>query len=201
MIHLSNYIVYKHTNKINKKVYIGITSQTPENRWKNGNGYTSMYFERAIKKYGWDGFEHEIICENLSKKDACNIERILIKSFRSYDPNYGYNKTLGGDGGGMFNKHHSEEAKRKISEARKRDGFTEEHKKHISESKSGVKHHLAKPVYQYTKDGKFVRKWDYMSQAAKELHLSKGNISNVCTGRVPSCGGFKWSYYYRSEIN
>lgn len=33
------YTVYKHTNIINKKVYIGITKQNPIERWRNGEGY------------------------------------------------------------------------------------------------------------------------------------------------------------------
>lgn len=191
---MNNYTVYKHTNKINGKVYIGITQQLVKARWKNGSGYSNQHFSRAIEKYGWDGFTHEIVAENLSKEDACELERILIKSYRTSDSKYGYNETLGGDGGGMYNKHHSESAKKKISVARKKNGFTEEHKKHISESKSGVKHHMAKPVYQYSKDGEFIRKWSYMNEAAKELHLSRGNISNACLGRIKTCGGFIWSY-------
>lgn len=191
---MNNYIVYKHTNKTNGKVYIGITCQRIHDRWKGGHGYRSQYFSRAIKKYGWDGFVHEIVAENLSKEDACELERILIKSYRSTETEYGYNQALGGDGGGMYNKHHSESAKKKISKARKENGFTEDHKKHISESKQGAKHHLAKKVYQYTKDGEFIREWDYMSLAAKELNINKGNIGSVCNGDRKTAGGFIWKY-------
>lgn len=191
---MNNYIVYKHTNKTNGKVYIGMTSQRAQNRWKSGSGYHAQYFSRAINKYGWDGFTHEIVAENLSKEDACELERILIKSYRSTETEYGYNQALGGDGGGMYNKHHSESAKKKISKARKENGFTEDHKRHISESKQGAKHHLAKKVYQYTKDGEFIREWDYMSLAAKELNINKGNIGSVCNGDRKTAGGFIWKY-------
>lgn len=56
------YCVYIHTNKINKKSYIGITCQKPEHRWGcNGNGYAECpHFWRAIQKYGWDNFDHKI---------------------------------------------------------------------------------------------------------------------------------------------
>lgn len=196
---MGDYTVYKHINKTNGKVYVGITKRKPEDRWKNGNGYSTQYFSRAIEKYGWDGFEHIVVCENLSRVDACAMERILIKAYNSANPEFGYNQTLGGDGGGMLGKHQSDVAKRKISIARRRDGFSEEHKKHISESKQGIKHHMAKPVYQYTRDGKFVRGWNYMNEAAKTLGLSKGNISNACLGRVKTCGGYIWSYEYEGE--
>ena len=52
------YIVYQHKNKINGKVYIGITMQDPERRWRHGEGYkSSPHFYAAIQKYGWDNFE------------------------------------------------------------------------------------------------------------------------------------------------
>lgn len=191
---MNSYIVYKHTNKNNGKVYIGMTCQNAEDRWKNGHGYHNQHFNNAIEKYGWANFSHEVIAENLSKEDACELERILIKAYDATDPSKGYNQSLGGDGGGMYKKHHSEETKKRISQARKEAGFTEEHKKHISESKSGANHHFAKKVYQYTKDGKFIREWDYMSLAAEELHIYKANICGVCNGRRKTAGGYVWSY-------
>ena len=129
------YSVYKHINKANGKIYIGITKQKPQNRWKNGNGYNAQHFGRAISKYGWDGFEHIIVAEGLTKDEAVSMERRLIQLYDSADPQNGYNETLGGDGGFMYRHHHTEEAKEKIRQARIRNGFTEEHKKHISESK------------------------------------------------------------------
>ena len=100
----------------------------------------------------------------------------------------------GGGGGGMYKKHHTEEAKEKISKARKEIGFSAEHKKHISEAKSGTKHHQAKKVYQYTKDMEFIKEWSYMTEASNELGICKGNISLCCLGKRPSAGGFVWKY-------
>ena len=59
----NNYCIYKHTNLINGKVYIGQTCQLPEKRFgKNGNGYKGCrYFYNAIECYGWNNFKHEII--------------------------------------------------------------------------------------------------------------------------------------------
>ena len=191
---MNNYIVYAHINKLNNKIYIGLTSQNPEDRWKNGKGYHSMHFGAAIKKYGWDNFEHVIIQRGLTEKEACVLEKKLIKLFKAYNPEFGYNEALGGFGGGMYNKHHTEESKEKISEARKIMGFSEEHKKHLSESKKGVKHHFAKKVYQYSLDGKLVKEWDYMSLAAETLKINKANIAETCNGNRKSAGGFLWKY-------
>lgn len=91
------YSVYKHTNKINGKVYIGMTSTSPEKRWgKDGNGYRGQVFGRAIQKYGWDNFEHEILINNLSKEDANELEKSFIKLYNATNPNFGYNISEGG---------------------------------------------------------------------------------------------------------
>ena len=64
---MENYKVYIHRNKINGKVYIGITKQKPENRWRNGKGYKqNIKFYRAIEKYGWNNFEHIVLVDNLT---------------------------------------------------------------------------------------------------------------------------------------
>ena len=112
------YCVYKHTNKLNNKMYIGITSQQPEKRWKNGHGYEcNEYFYRAIQKYGWDdGFIHEIIVDGLSKHQACSIEIELIKAYNSTNPDNGYNFSTGGSCGND-GCDFSEEWKRQMSDA------------------------------------------------------------------------------------
>ena len=62
--------VYKHTSP-SGKIYIGITCQNPNRRWRNGEGYKkNKYFYRAIQKYGWNNFQHEVIEEGLTEKDA-----------------------------------------------------------------------------------------------------------------------------------
>ena len=114
--------VYMHTNKINNKVYIGITNQKPEVRWCNGNGYRKdqSVFCRAIKKYGWDNFEHIIFAENLTKEEAEVMEMGLIALYKTNccryrNPSYGYNMTNGGEG--TSGHKHSEEAKEKMRRA------------------------------------------------------------------------------------
>lgn len=191
---MNNYTVYAHKNNINGKVYAGITMQKPASRWRNGKGYTTLRFKRAIKKYGWDNFEHIIIAEKLTKLEATEMEKAIIKAFDLTNPKKGYNSAIGGDGGGMYHKHQTEETRTKISKARKIIGFSEEHKKHISEAKAGAKHHFAKKVYQYTKDGIFIKEWAYMSEASEVLKIKKPSISECCKGKRKSAGGYKWTY-------
>lgn len=62
----SDFCVYKHTSP-SGKVYIGITQQRPEYRWQGGLGYRhNEYFFRAILKYGWNNFAHEILQSGLN---------------------------------------------------------------------------------------------------------------------------------------
>lgn len=118
--------VYIHTNQINHKVYIGITSQNPEKRWgKNGNRYkkNQPVFYNAIQKYGWNNFRHIIFAENLSKDEAMNMEIRLIALYKSNchrhtNPEYGYNMTDGGEG--AVGTIRSEETKEKLSRIAKK---------------------------------------------------------------------------------
>ena len=75
------YTVYEHKNKLNGKRYIGITSRKPQERWgRDGSGYKSTpHFYSAIQKYGWDGFEHNILYINCTLEQACELEKALIK--------------------------------------------------------------------------------------------------------------------------
>ena len=85
-----NYNVYKHTNLVNHKSYIGITSQKCENRWGiNGKGYELQpKFYHAIQKYGWNNFQHDILYTNLDKETALKIEADLIKTYDTIENGY-----------------------------------------------------------------------------------------------------------------
>lgn len=81
------------------KMYVGITKQKPEKRWQNGRGYKYNYhFSNAIKKYRWENFEHEIVADHLTKDEACEMEKALIKELNLTDGNFGYNIAAGGEG-------------------------------------------------------------------------------------------------------
>jgi len=136
------YTVYMHTAP-SGKMYIGITCQTVKQRWRNGKGYkTNQPFYNAIQKYGWNNIKHEIIEENLTHDEACELERKLIAKYDTTNKQKGYNVCFGGEDG-WVGVHHTEETKRKISEAKKgktyRKGYhlSEETKKKISESHKG----------------------------------------------------------------
>lgn len=85
--------IYKYTNKINGKVYIGRTCQSLKRRAKaNGVGYKKCtYFWKAIQKYGWENFEGEILEEGLGNKEASKKELYYIEKFGSANKEKGYN--------------------------------------------------------------------------------------------------------------
>ena len=95
-------IVYKATNKVNGKIYIGKTirrlSHAKARHFNRAKLGFETYFYSAIRKYGFDCFEWEVIYNGISDIDICNKEVELIKEYKSRDPLIGYNMTDGGDG-------------------------------------------------------------------------------------------------------
>lgn len=141
------YCVYKHTSP-NGKVYIGITSVNPIDRWANGNGYRhNLYFTSAIKKYGWENIKHEILCENLHKEEAEQKEIELIMLYKSNQKEFGYNIENGGNHHGK----HSEKTKQKISESHIGMKYDDNFSKRMSELKKGNKNRLGKKLSEYSK--------------------------------------------------
>lgn len=99
------WIIYKHTNLINQKVYIGQTCESLSVRsGVNGLRYarTSPIFWKAIQKYGWENFSHEIIEDNISSKEEANKrEQYWIKYYDCCildGKDKGYNINRGGQG-------------------------------------------------------------------------------------------------------
>jgi group I intron endonuclease len=111
--------IYKITNIITKKCYIGETKKSnPYLRWnehkrKIEQGIGCPALQDAVKKYGINNFKFEvlIICFD---EDRYKFEMEYIKKFNSVSPN-GYNLTIGGEGGGFYGKKHSQETIKNIS--------------------------------------------------------------------------------------
>lgn len=131
VIYNGTYCVYAHINKINGKIYIGQTKHgdNPDKRWgSNGVHYqTQIYFYRAIQKWGWDNFEHEIIASHLTSEEADKFEKLLIDKLKTTDENFGYNLSSGGKSYVM-----TDEIKQKLSESHKGRVFSEERKAQMS---------------------------------------------------------------------
>lgn len=113
-----NYIVYRHTSP-NGKIYIGITCGSMTSRaGKNGRRYSgNEHFYRAIQKYGWDNFQHDILYSNLTKEEACELETSLIAEYKANQYDFGYNICDGGEG--RSGDHQSDDTKKLISVAAK----------------------------------------------------------------------------------
>lgn len=93
----NNYCVYKHTFP-DGKIYIGMTGQKPEERWKNGQGYNcqnTREFFNAIMQTGWDNIKHEVLERGLDRREAQREERRYVQLFHSADQKCGYNRLLG----------------------------------------------------------------------------------------------------------
>ena len=93
---MQKWIIYRHTAP-NGKCYVGQTKQKPEIRWHNGHGYEhNAHFYNAIKKYGWNNFQHQIIESDIISQDEANArEMFWIEYFDSFAN--GYNLTKGGE--------------------------------------------------------------------------------------------------------
>ena len=98
--------IYKITNLINNKVYIGKTNNS-DRRWKdhqrlafteNHKEYNKILYQ-AMRKYGVDNFTIEQIDLAYSKDELNNKEIYWIEKYQSYKSSNGYNRTRGGDGG------------------------------------------------------------------------------------------------------
>ena len=218
------FVVYQHRNKVNGKVYIGITSKSPEKRWGvNGNGYrSSPYFHSAILKYGWDNFEHNVLFVDLTREEACLKEQELIREFKSNDRHFGYNQTSGGDfftlsveakdkisRGMKGNKNGlehpcSREKAEKISKAQKGKHLAQDHRQKLSEA-SKKRHVPCSYEKRRTLSRNYPHKrkvycieldkvFESVQSCGKSLGIPPTNITKLCKGRGKSLRGLHFEY-------
>lgn len=191
------YYVYLHLNKINQKKYYGITSEkNPEDRWRKGYSH-NPHFSAAIKKYGWDNFEHIIIASNLSKKEAETMEYNLITSEQTNKAEFGYNLTSGG-GAGVFR--HSEESKKLMSEHTKGELNPMYGKQHSKETKAKI----SKALQSHPKTSKKILCvetqiiYKSLREAERLTGINHSGISQAAQkdGKQKTAGGYHWEYIY-----
>jgi hypothetical protein len=196
----NDYKVYMHKNKINNKVYIGITKQKPQYRWNDGNGYKTQLFYKAILKYGWDNFEHYILFEHLTKQEAEYKEIQLIKKYNSHCGKYGYNVL------NDINKHRTE---RNLRKKRKKREVKEKTKEKLRKANLG-KHLSLETKNKLSKLRKGKSNFKNMKKiicietniiyngliiASQKTNINFKNIQSVCSGRSKTAGGYHWQYY------
>ena len=184
-IYNGTYCVYMHTNKENGKVYIGMTinGDDPNKRWHNGYGYrTQKRFFRAINKYTWDGFFHEVIASNLTREEAIKFEKLLIGFYDAKNPKRGYNCTDGGDG--VTGCHVSEERKRKRNKTMQKY-FSDP--AYIRKMRDVAQKRC---VYQFTLSGDFVNVFESAMEAERQTGILNATISKSAFGKIPSASGY-----------
>jgi group I intron endonuclease len=124
-------IVYRATNSVNGKVYIGQTVRTLKQRMMSHkqdafNKHSSLYFHRALRKYGFYSFIWEVIeeCPNESLLFEREIYWIAVYNSTNDEKGYnmsegGFNPRLKGKRNGMYHRTHTDEVKKRISVAHK----------------------------------------------------------------------------------
>lgn len=110
----SIYSIYKATNTITGKSYIGFDSCWPNRKKSHKNRMcekNNIKFYNALRKYGWDNFIWEVIYQSLDGKHCLSVmEPFFIKENNSFCD--GYNSTLGGEG--VIGYKHNDEKRKKI---------------------------------------------------------------------------------------
>ena len=186
-------LIYRITNSVNEKPYIGQTSRTLEIRFnshkyskkKNGKLY------KAIKKHGIEKFKIEEIDCAFSKEQADNKEIFWIKHYDAIDN--GYNIHIGGncqsgENNNFFGKHHTEESINKIKKGNKNKVFSEDYRKKLS--KAATDRILKNPVICITNGITYIS----ATEAARSLNLDKSQVSRVLNGKQRHSKGFVFKY-------
>jgi len=185
----SGMVIYKITNRINGKIYIGQTIRPVEKRYyehfkysiNNPDRSKCVKLSRAIVKYGAENFDTEIVDTAITRKELNEKETKWIIFYDSV--NNGYNLTSGGD-----NNPVSEETRKKLSEAGKGKKLTNDHIQKVIEA-------VSISVYQYTLEGFFLKEWKSATEACRNIvNCTNSDIGKCCKMQRRQAGGFLWRY-------
>lgn len=197
-------VIYKYTNKLNGKTYVGQTINEDQ-RMKDhlkaarleSNSQHHTPFHRALKKYGLENFDYEVIfrihCPKEVAKDILNpLEEKYVKEYSAFIKDGGYNLTKGGDG--VKGREIPIEQRKRQSEALKGRFAGEKNPMYGTHWNENQKK-CCKPIVQLSLDGNLVAEYESIASATRALNLSSnGNISKCLKGTRKTVYGFKWKY-------
>lgn len=155
-----NGVIYKAVNRFNQKIYIGQSWNFYKRKNEHLNqaiaGYYDYPFHQAIRKYGKENFDWEILCECFTQEDLNFAEQVFIDYYGGINDKRNYNAREGGSLGKlsnetkikiskansgsrnyMFGKTHSKKTRKIISKTHKGRSLTEEHRRKIGEAGIG----------------------------------------------------------------
>lgn len=179
-------IVYKATNILNGKSYIGFTKDFDfriKCHIKNAHSGKKGSFYNALRKYSTDSFKWSILRKSLTRKFAAKYEKYFIK--KNNTKINGYNQTDGGEGviGYVF----TNSDKLVISTAQKKRFLSNEQRIKCSSSEG-------KSFSVFNKKREFIGSWRLQSKCAKEINVIQAHISSCLSGKRKSCRDYIFIY-------
>lgn len=208
-------LIYKITNRVNNKCYIGKTDLTFEIRWKqhqadwHKKNAENRALYRAFTKYGILSFDKEVIEDNLTPEEAAIREQYWIKFYNSYDN--GYNETLGGEGRStitpeeveqIIQLYNQKETIRDIAKILNRDSSTISNKLKSLGFEVCNQRTTKKLIAKINKEiDEVIEIYQSLSDAARALGDFSYNkhISEAARGKRKSAYGYKWRYIEEDE--
>lgn len=199
-------IIYKITNTVNNKSYIGQTQLSLEKRYNEhfrDSNRRDYKFSRAIRKYGKEAFSVEIL-EEVPAEKLNEREMFWIDTFDTY--HNGYNSTKGGEGLLKVDQHQIEQLWDKGLSIADIASVLEYCKYTIinhlitypnySEKESirrGKKNQM-RSINQFDLNGNYITSYNSINDAARSLNIDRTMISMCCRKKRCSAGGFQWRY-------
>src|SRR5208283_4921236 len=179
-------IIYKITNILNNKMYIGQSQTSLERRWTlhksdaktNRDNY---HFHNAIRKYGTECWKQEVLEE---VEDISNLNEAEMKWIEYYDTfNNGYNCTNGGENGKII----SEETKEKMRQSKLGKKMTDEAKLNMSLSmKKRYEDGWVHPMLNNKHSEETKKHWAKIRKGVKKSEKTKEKISKATKGKLIS---------------
>lgn len=166
--------IYKITNLINGKIYIG--KDTTNNKNYYGSG---LLIQRSIEKFGRQNFIKEIIEECDTNEQLCKKEKYWIDYYKSTNLSIGYNISNGGDGGDVISNHpNKDEIIKKVSKKLKNRVFSESHKNNLSKNHFSSKFRKGKSYVDIYGEEKTKKYKEKLKNARKKYKNQKERLGD-----------------------